>query len=87
MSAGAYGPLDPLQGDIFSGSPVSATVITPLLLSALRARTYTSIRALLLQMLQYLFVILSSAFLLSSRSLVLCSVALRVMDLLSLWTL
>ena len=36
--AGANGPLDPFQGDIFSGSPVSAMATTPLLLSALYAR-------------------------------------------------
>ena len=65
----------------------AATPATLLLLSALYARAYTSITEMLLQVLRYMFVILSSAFLLSSRSLVLCSVALRVMDLLSLWTL
>ena len=57
------------------------------IIGVIRARAYTSIREMLLQVLRYMFVILSSAFLLSSRSLVLCSVALRVMDLLSLWTL
>ena len=51
-SARSYGPLDPFLGDICSRSPTSATSATPLLLSALHARAYTSIREVLSQVLQ-----------------------------------
>ena len=51
-SAFAFVPLDPLQGGVFSWSPNSATPATLLLLSALYARAYTSIREVLLQVLR-----------------------------------